>query len=195
MKQNNKKDRGFTLVEILVAITVFTLVIAIAAGLFVHVLQSQRKALTYQEVFDQTSYVIEYMARGIRMAKKQRTATEPIACLTTTGRNYELVGGNPHHLRFIRWDHLTATFICYEFRVKNNRLEVSRNRGDSWILLTSPELRVLNFRFNIIGDGLETPALQPRITIVLEVKGREYGAGLRPKIYLQATVSQRDLDI
>jgi prepilin-type N-terminal cleavage/methylation domain-containing protein len=196
--QTPLSNKGFTLVEVLVAITVFTLVTAVAVGLFIHALQSQRKVLAYQELFDQTSFIMEYMTRGIRMAKKQRTVTAPISCIATVGRNYELVGGSPSHLRFIRWDHLVGAFICYEFRVRENRLEVSRDRGVSWAFLTSPRLKVINFRFNIIGDGPETPPIQPiqpRVTIVLEVGGREYGAGLRPRIHLQTTVSQRDLDL
>jgi prepilin-type N-terminal cleavage/methylation domain-containing protein len=196
MKQNNKKN-GFTLVEILVAISIFALIMVVAGGLFVHVLQSQKKVLAYQELFDQTSYIMEYITRGIRMAKKQRGATDPITCLTTVGRNYELVGASPHHLRFIRWDHLTATSTCYEFRLTANRLEVSRNRGVSWAPLTSPGLTVTNLRFNIIGDTspAEPPLLQPKITILFVVEGREYIPGIRPRIHLQTTVSQRDLDL
>jgi prepilin-type N-terminal cleavage/methylation domain-containing protein len=197
-KKNNKT--GFTLVEVLVAITVFVLVIAVAGGLFIHVLQSQRKVLAYQELFDQISYVMEYITRGIRMAKKQRGIADPITCITTIGRNYELVGGSPHHIRFIRWDGTLTppSFVCYDFRLIDHRIEVSRDRGASWVPLTSPGLRVTNFRFNIIGDGLETSPLQPKITIVLAAEGREYHIGeliRRSTIHLQATVSQRDLDI
>jgi len=194
MKQKNKKT-GFSLIEVLVATTVFVLVISVAAGLFVHALQSQRKVLAYQELFDQTSYIMEYMARSIRMAKKQRTTIDPpITCIDPIGRNYQLIGLEGRHLRFIRWDHLVVpggAFICYEFRLNAGRIEVSRNRGVSWTFLTSDRLTVLNMRFRIDGDSLR---IQPRITIFLEVEGREYGAGIRPKTRLQTTISQRDLN-
>ena len=194
-----KNNTGFTLVETLVGVTVFALVVSIAIGLFVHVLESQRKALAYQELFDQTSFVMEYLTRGVRMAKRQRTATEPISpqCIPV-GHNYQLI--SPNHLRFIRHDRTAPFphFICYEFRsrlVNNiNRLEVSKDRGSTWAFLTSPRLEVTNLRFRVEGDGLQTPPEQPRVTIVLEVRGREYGIGRRATIHLQTTVSQRDLD-
>lgn len=189
--------KGFTLVEVLVAVTVFTLVIGVAGGLFVHVLQSQRKVLAYQELFDQTSFIMEYITRGIRMAKRQTATTTPITCITTIGRNYELVGGSPSHLRFIRWDGTLTppAHVCYEFRLSGTRLEVSRDRGASWTVLTSPRLEVTNLRFRIVGDGPQTPPEQPRVTIVLEARGIEHGAGRWPTTHLQTTVSQRDLDI
>jgi len=195
MKKNNKKN-GFSLVELLVAITVFSLVMSIAAGLFVHVFESQTQALSYQELFDQTSFIMEYLARGVRMAKKQRTATDPMnpACISV-GRNYELVSQS--HLRFIRRDGTLTppAFICYEFRLSGTRLEVSRDRGSSWSALTSPRLEVVTLRFRVVGDGIETPPLQPMVTIVLEVRGRGYGHGRRSTIHLQTTISQRDFDI
>lgn len=194
MKQKNKKT-GFSLIEVLVATTVFVLVVSVAAGLFVHTLQSQRKVLAYQELFDQTSYIMEYMTRSIRMAKKQRTTIDPpITCIDPIGRNYQLIGLEGRHLRFIRWDHLVVpggAFICYEFRLNVERIEVSRDRGTSWTFLTSDRLRILNLRFIVEGDN---PGLQPRITILLEAEGREYGLGMRPKTRLQTTISQRDLN-
>lgn len=199
MEQSNKKT-GFSLVEVLVAITVFTLVIGIATGLFVHVLESQRKALAYQELFDQTSFAMEYITRGVRMAKKQRTATDPIIppCISI-GRSYDNTGEN--RIRFIRWDGTLnpPAFVCYEFFLEGTILKVKRVRNGviQTSSLTSGRLRVLNLRFRVDGDGIETvpPQRQPRVTIVLEVEGREYIPGRRARIHLQTTVSQRDLDI
>ena len=193
-------NKGFTLVEVLVGITIFVLVISISIGFFVHVIQSQRKVLTYQELFDQTSFIMEYMTRGIRMAKRQRTATEPISpqCIPI-GRNYELVGGSPSHIRFIRHDRTLPppSFVCYEFRLTGTTLETRRD-GGAWTPLTSPRLEVVNLRFRIEGDGVEVgreAQRQPRVTIILEVRGREYDIDRRSLIHFQTTVSQRDLDI
>jgi len=205
---NIKMNKGFTLSEILIAITVFTLVSSVAFGFFNHIFQSQKKVLAYQELFDQTSFVMEYMTRSIRMAKKQRIASpaaDPINCITTTGRNYEVIANN--HIRFIRHDGTilppARPYVCYEFRLHSimvndihiNQLKVSRDRGVTWTPLTSPNLNVVNLRFRVDGDGFQMPALQPRVTIILEVRGREYGFGKRSIIHLQTTVSQRDLDI
>lgn len=197
--EKNKKNKGFTLIELLVAVTVFTLVVGVAVDFFIYAVQSQRRVLAYQEVLDQTSFIIEYIARDIRMAKKQRGATDPMTCLPT-GNNYELVGGRTDHIRMIGWDHLVPFphFVCFEIRLNGTILEKSRDRGLSWTRLTSPRLEVIRLRFDVIGDRVEgslATQLQPRVTMALEVRGREYALGGRPTIQLQTTISQRDPDI
>jgi len=197
-----KSSAGFTLVEILVAVSVFVIVMTLATGLFAHVLRNHRKTLAYQEVFSQTSFIMEYMTRGIRMAKKQRTDIDPMdpRCIPV-GHNYELVGGNLSHLRFIKWDYLENTYICYEFFREwdsiNETYRLMKKRGVAVpVPLTSSKLEVTALRFNIIGDLINDPGhqYQPKVTIILEIKGEEYADGRRPKVHLQTTVSQRDID-
>ena len=196
----NKSLAGFTLVEIMVAVSVFVLVISIAAGIFVYSLQDQRKALSHQELLDQTSYIMEYMSRGIRMAKKQRPLAGYPACISE-GFNYGINPPDNNHLKFIKWDWSLnpPALVCHEFflDVPTFRLMEKRD-GAAPLPLTSAELKIETLRFNVIGDGVEAkPGLQtqPRVTIVLEIKGREIAPGERPKIHLQTSVSQRDLDL
>jgi len=67
---NIKMNKGFTLVEMLITALVFSIIVGVATGLFISAIRLQRYNLTYQRLLDQTSYVMEYTARAIRMAKK-----------------------------------------------------------------------------------------------------------------------------
>ena len=189
--KNNKK--GFTLIEVMVAMGVFVIVMTTAFGIFVAALRHQDRALAEQELLSQTSFVIEYMSRGLRMAKKQKPDRPP--CITD-GLNFETPISS--HIKFLKWDYLTEDFVCYEFYLDtvNHRL-MRRRAGGVAVPLTSAELKIVNLRFNIIGDAYpeETPPEQPRVTIALEIKGRGRTEQERPQIYFQTTVSQRDLDI
>lgn len=64
MKKNN--SQGFTLVEILVAMGVFTIVIAIATAGFVNSLRTQRQVASLISAQSNASLVLEQMAREIR---------------------------------------------------------------------------------------------------------------------------------
>ena len=64
------KFRAFTLIEMLIAVVIFSIIIGAATGVFVSAIQLQKYNLAYQQLLDQTSYAMEYMSRAIRMAKR-----------------------------------------------------------------------------------------------------------------------------
>jgi len=66
-KQN--KNKGFTLVEILVGVSIFVLVTSTAVGLIMTSIQSQRKAIAIQEAQENGRYLLQFMAKEIRMSQ------------------------------------------------------------------------------------------------------------------------------
>ncbi len=179
----NKK--GFTLVEILVAVSIFTLVVGMATGVFVSALRAQRQSLASQQLLDQTSYAMEYMSRALRMATKDLTG----ACITVKS-NYENPGGDTSKIRFI--NHLQDD-DCQEFFLEDNCLKYKIKIGaaEETSALTSNDLKVKNFDVNLTGETqTESPNLQPKATIFLEIEGKE-----QSKIKIRTTISQRNLDI
>ena len=70
LKKKKEVEKGFTLVEMIIAIFIFSIVFGAASGLFVSAIKNQSRTLANQQLLDQTSYTIEYIGRAIRMAKK-----------------------------------------------------------------------------------------------------------------------------
>jgi prepilin-type N-terminal cleavage/methylation domain-containing protein len=62
------KSNGFTLLEMLVAISVFSVVIIVVVGLFVSGSSSQRKIIEMHSVQNEAAYLMEMMSRELRMA-------------------------------------------------------------------------------------------------------------------------------
>ena len=170
---NMKNKKGFTLLEVLVAVVVFVVVILIASTLFISAIQAQRYNLAYQELLDQTSYVMEYMSRKIRMAKK---ATDS-ACILE-GSNYESISSD--YIKFIDQDG-----NCIKFLLNSGQLMEEKNT-ETAMPLTSPYLTINGFNVAIIGDELNR---QPRVTLSLEITGKE-----DTSIDIQTSISQRDLN-
>ncbi len=175
-----KKQAGFSLIEVLSSITIFLIVISMVSTIFFISIQVQRRILHSQELLNSVAYVVEYMSRAIRMAKKDLTGT----CITA-GLNYEdtLRGG----LRFI--NHRDE---CQEFFVKNGRLKEWRDGKEQF--LTPKGLEIVSWNLYLSGQSQEDN-LQPRVTFSFKIKGKGPRPELQPEMKIQTTISQRALDL
>jgi prepilin-type N-terminal cleavage/methylation domain-containing protein len=171
-------NRSFTLVEMMVAVAIFASVATAVSMLFVSAIRAQRQSLALQELLDQTSYVMEYMSRTIRMAKKDMTGL----CTGSVKLNYYFDG---QCLKFKNYKG-----ECQQFCLEGPRLKEIKDDVSNY--LTSPELTVSSF--DVSGDWSwnqpPTDYLQPLVTISLEIEGKE-----QSKIQIQTSLSQRDLDV
>ena len=179
------KSRGVSLIEMLAAVAIFAITIGAISGLFISAIRTQRRILATQELLDQTSYVLEYMGRALRMAKKDTS----LVCLSTA-KNYE---NGIDWIRFLKSESATGTDVCYYFYLSGNRIYESKG-GAAGISLTSEKLTVNFLKFVVSGDDLPTDTLQPRVTIFLEIFGKG-ATGEQPKIQIQTSISQRPLDV
>lgn len=180
---------GYSLIELLVAVGIFTIVIAAPTGFFVTSLKGQLKALSSQKLLDNTSYALEYISRSLRMAKKELSTDPSTACLLQGetilyGHNYQITQGG-HGLKFINYKN-----ECQEFFLSDGRLK------DGEDYLTPEDLEIISFKIGPVESWDQADTDQPRVTFFLEIKG---GKGqrpeLRPLIKIQTTISQRNLDV
>lgn len=186
-------NKSYTLIEVLVAVSIFTIIIAAPTGFLVGSLKGQQKVLASQKLLDNTSYALEYMSRALRMAKKELSTELAAACLLDNsnilyGHNYQITqGGNG--LRFISYEE-----ECQEFFLENGTLKESKDGAIN--SLTSDDLEVISFKIGPDDSWDQNDNDQPRVTLFLEIKG---GKGqmeeTRPLIKIQTTVSQRNLDV
>lgn len=174
-------NRGFTLVELLITITIFSIVITGFLGLFSSAFKYQKESLDSQYLLTNASYVTEYMSRALRMAKKDDSSG------SCTGTGYLNYAATINGIRFLNYHEK-----CQEFILDGNKLKVGISEtafppvsGD---FLTPTNLDVEKLEFDISGETQEDN-LQPKITFVLKVKIGEQ------RLNLQTTISQRDLDV
>ena len=185
--------KGYTLIEVLVAVSIFTILVAGPTGLFITALRGQRKALAVMEIVDNSSYALEYISRALRMAKKQ-TADE-IGCLSTNGLNYEIpfayqVNENlGWGIKFINY----KGDACQEFYwdKTTNQLMENKTGYSEPLPLTSADLEIVSGNFKLSGQSQDDD-LQPSVTISFEI---QKGTQPESKIRLQTTISQRNLDV
>lgn len=182
---NVKMTKGFTLIEMMVAVVIFSLIMGAISGLFISVLRVQKRTLASQRLLDQTSYAMEYMSRTLRMAKKDLTGN----CITS-GTNYQKTRGGAG-LKFINYKD-----ECWEFFLESSQLKETRKIGtpqQETLGLTSSELQIISLNFNLRGES-QTDNDQPMVTLFLSIRSVGVGSD-QPEIKIQTTISQRNLDI
>jgi prepilin-type N-terminal cleavage/methylation domain-containing protein len=182
-KTQNPKSKilGYTLIEVLVAITIFVVIIAGPTGFFISSLKSQRKALSTMEIVDNSSYILEYISRALRMAKKDDL--DGISCLSGDKVNYEITYSG----QGIKFKNYNGQ--CQEFYLEGGQLK--ENKAGNILPITPPDLEVSNLKFQISGEG-QADNLQPRVTIFFEIRKKSQP---ETKIQFQTTISQRNLDV
>ena len=177
------KNKGLTLIEILVTALIFSIVIGAGMGVFVSAIRLQRYNLDHQQLLSQASYAVEYMARAIRMTVKDD------GFCGFAGQNYRVSDEN----RKIEFKNYKGE--CQEFfwDTSDNQLKVFKEIifGEP-LLLTSDDFEITSFNFQVSGDN-PGDNVQPRVTVSMDIKGK--GPGQQPRIKIQTTISQRNLDL
>ncbi len=164
--------KGFTLVEIMVAVGIFALLGTAFTGFFISSLQAQRETLISQTMIDNISYNLEYISRSIRMAKKDMDGD----CIGQK-ENYQFTPGNSG-IEFLNYQG-----NCQSFFLENGRIREKKDDVENY--LTPTDLTVNSF----IIEGSETwsqeDETQPIVRIFLEIEG----------IKFQTSISQRNLNV
>ena len=98
-----KSGAGFSMVELLITGFVFSVIFGVATSTFVNAIRVQKYNMAHQQLLDQTSYAIEYMARALRMAK-----TDNGDCEVANRVNYKVFANG----RGIRFRNYKSRPIC-----------------------------------------------------------------------------------
>lgn len=69
-KLNKNKKKGFTLIEVMVSVTLFAVIVLSISGIFKLAIDAQRNAIAAQNVQESLKYFLEVIAKEIRMAQK-----------------------------------------------------------------------------------------------------------------------------
>ena len=191
----NKNKRGFTLIELMVSVLIFSILAGAIIGIFLSSISTQKKILDDQRIISELSYVMEYVSRALRMARKDVTDV----CLSSGGtrQSYSLTeNGDIHIIRFLNHD-----YQCQEFGLngttgriyeKKSSDESSLNLPSNELYMTSSSIYVDRLYFNNIGsDWGASPSVHPKVLINLRFKNSQDSPD-NMSFILQTVISQRN---
>ncbi len=182
--KKNPSTTGFTLVELMVSISIFSLVMTLAMGSILTTLGANVKSKALRSVMDSVSFSLESMTRTFRF-----------------GRVYHCGGGDITTPRDCAWGENSMTVLDSSNRRVTYFLDTNTNRimrvidGGTADPMTASDVVITDLTFRVFGSSTFTSGdlYQPQAIIL--VGGYVQGKGNeQTKFYLQTTVSQRLLD-
>ena len=191
--QQRTGSHGFTLIEMIVATGIFTIVMLIVVGSLISLNNESRKSRSIRLVTDNISSAIDSMSRNIRMgayfhcgcAGSVGYPDAPLDCPLTDA----LGGGGDQCFAFeSQFGDQKIASDQYVYRLFNRRIQRSKDGGTNFIDLTAPEITINELRFFTYGSTPDTH--QPVVTVL--IRGT---ASVTPKVAtdfnIQTTLGSR----
>ena len=173
---------GFTLIEMIVAVGLFTVVMLAGVGALLSMVDANKKAQTLRTVMDNLNFAVENVTRSMRVGVDYHCGT--LGDINTP-RDCPTDGDS-----FIAFHNSNGDLVI--FRLTNGSIERSTDDGANYFAITSPQITIDSLVFYVRGAPF-VDGLQPRVLMV--VKGT---AGVKEKTQttfsLETTISQRLLD-
>ncbi len=178
-QQLTATSRGFTLIELMTAVSIFTIVVTISMGSLVSIFDANRKSRSLKTAINNLNLVVESMSREMRF-----------------GRNYHCgnSGGFTNPQNCPSGDTLLSFLASggsqITYRLNGSAIEKQVDSGQN-VAVTAPEIIVDSMTFYVLGaDAADT--LQPKV--IMKIKSHAGSGKSRTDFTLQTMVSQRVLD-
>jgi prepilin-type N-terminal cleavage/methylation domain-containing protein len=175
-------SQGFTLIEIMTAVSIFLVVMTISMGSLVSIYDANRRSQSLRSLMGNLNLAVESMVKEIRFGNNYHcgtggTLTSPSNC--PSGDNF--------------FSFLSSETKQTIYRLSGTSIEKSVG-GGPYIAVTAPEIIIEDLRFYTVGAGTSggDAALQPKVLV--KIKGYAGTGKARSDFTLQTLVSQRSLD-
>jgi prepilin-type N-terminal cleavage/methylation domain-containing protein len=177
-----RNNSGVTLLELMVSVSIFSLVMVMAATIFQNVISGQRTAVAAESLQENIRYDFEKIGKDIRMAKKVTNHN----CLPS-GVVYWNNNGIGDKLRFVNYKNQ-----CTEYSLRSGQIYIAYPDSADTNLknglpLTPLDITINSLYFKIIDSSAK---VQAQITVKAKMSVMIKGASAEV-IDLQTTLSSR----
>lgn len=179
MKNIKKNNHGVSLIELIVSITLFSVLMLAATQIFKMVIDGQRNAISAQNTQESMRYALEKMSKEIRAAQISNTDCNGAAVYKIF--NTDAIGAELYFKN--------KSGECVTYYLENNRLKIMV--GATADFITSAKIEVSNLKFYLTDDLIGADhSVQPYVTMVMDVKA--VGPVIHEqKMKIQMTASSR----
>lgn len=190
MLQTNSQ-RGFSLIEMMVAVALFSIVMLVSSTALLALVDASRKAQALQSVMNNLNTALDGMVRAMRMGSTFHCGnigdrTTPRDCPTgDTLVAFEPFGGDPD---------VAGDQWIYWYDEVAGRLYKSEDGGVNGYALTAPEIQIDDMKFYVIGSTVGD-TVQPKVVLTVRGTAGAEKIKTRTTFNIQAAAVQRALDI
>lgn len=180
MNKITKNRKGMTLLEMMVAVSIFIVITLLTSQIFVMITSGQRRSIAQQNTQENMRYIFEVLGKEIRQA--QRSDTQCFS--SATNRNYNTTPAK--NILYFK----NKSGECVSYAIVDDVLVV--RRGDRTALATPSFLKITGLMFevtdNLIVKGTEAD-VQPRVTFKMKAEMKNLAENIN--LNMETTVSSR----
>jgi len=197
--------QGFTLIEVLVSLSLFTVVVTMAVGTLLVLIDANGKQQSAQSVVTNMSFALDSMTREIRTGYFYECESLSSSLTETSGSVYNDCASGATNFAFSEsGGSLTGGMDSNRIAYRLNGTAIERRLGNpatngvNWRAITAPEVVVDTLEFIVTGarpysdGGINVKS--PIVTIFVSGTAGNV-SGLDTSFNLQTTVTQQILDI
>lgn len=188
MKTIKRTGSGFTLIEMLVSLSVFSLVMLVATGAVFTIVESNKKTHSLKSVMTNLNFALESMARDMRVGLKYNCGTggdcQSGGTVFRYKANREVDGDG-----FYNADDATDQI---EYSLEGGRIQKRILGGsNAQYYITAQEINITSLKFYVTGTGVND-GKQPKV--VMTVQGSAGVGKTKSEFNIQTTITQRSID-
>jgi type II secretory pathway pseudopilin PulG len=208
--KKNQKQNGYSLVEIMVAVSLFAFEIIIVLSIFQMVNKSQKNAIASQNIQENLRYAFEVMSKELRQAVR----SDNNCPIHNGSSNYRVYNRANVNINSVNYDALyfkklkkdesgTPHQVCVYYYIADNRLHIYRDyindtpeiieQGD----ITPNEIKINSFSTDITDNLISaTPGslFQPRVNFRISAEMATSSPENKQTTLVQTTVSARSYE-
>jgi len=179
MIQDSRSNRnGFTIIEMIMAVAVFTVVSLIATGALLAIADANKKAQTFKSVVNNVNFALESMARNLRTGSNY--SSEAFLQTSSCSTGYK-VG-----ISFTSQEDESVSYFLFGTQI------MRQVNGGTAVGITAPEVKITRLCLEILGTE-SGDNIQPNVLMI--VGGLMEGkTKLQSRFDIQTLITQRIID-
>ncbi len=180
MLKNKSTQKGFTLIEMLVSIALFSVVLTVTIGTIVTISDSNKKSRSLMSVTNNLNFSIDSMTRSLKAGQGLAVSNNG-TCVQTEEIIYRDIRPNDQFPR-------QSVIYCHSKSGTNPGVITKQIENGAPVPLTSPDIDVEYLKF--VNQGHAQPFVMIHIEGTAKISER-----VTSKFNIQTSVSQRQLSI
>jgi len=188
LKRSPEYSKGFTLIELMVATSLFVVIMLSALGSLFMLLDESKNSRALRFAMDNVNFAMESMTRSIRMGTDYYCLSSGVVSLSITGsKDCHAINGGGSLLIFSPQGS-SGSRVGYQ--LENNSIERYDSQNTSGVSITSPDVKIESLKFFVDGADGTIPNTQPSVYLIM--KGTVMVKGKPTSFSIQTLASQRN---
>lgn len=183
-----KNNKGFSLIELIVALGIFTSIITVLLGALIVTMNSARHSRALRTAMDNVNFAMESMTRSIRMGTNYYCVSDGGGLPLGVGENTKDCD-NGSFVSFIpKGDNATSSRVGFGLIEENGVSVLNRCTDDTCVAIVSPDINIESLRFIVKNSDLASR----QAGVYIMMKGVAYVGGSPVPFALQTLASERN---